>query len=45
MVQKDHELLGSLPEIGLDYPGLAAHINEVEWCIQRAEESIYVWLS
>ena len=43
MVQKEYESPGSLPEIGLDYPGVAAHINQAsKSCIQRAEESIYV---
>ena len=43
MVQKKYESPVLLPEIGLDYPGFAAHINQAtKSCIQRAEESIYV---
>ena len=43
MVQQEYELPGSLPEIGLDYPGLAEHINQAaKSCIQRVDESVYV---
>ena len=43
MVQKDHELQASMLDIGLDFPGVAAHINQAESYIQHAEESLYVW--